>query len=581
VLAFHELRFDPAFRLSNSAWRVLTKTMVPGRAAHCQILLARLWLKAGFADRARAIGREALEHAGDDPSPSLRFHANLVEGEIHELQGRWQQALECYEAARHEVEDLRGRVDTEDLRISLLKDKLAVYEGLVALCLDSPAAQESGSATRALLLIQQAKSRSLADRLGTFREHAEQTSEDPAIQELRRDLNWVYRQVDLSLVLDRVFGSSRVQALREKAREMEAKLAEKSSQAVSSIVPPSDNVHALQQALHDGELLLEYYESRGILYVVLLSSHGVEAVRLGSFAPVRHALKLLQFQLGRFGWGKDRTTVPHTSLEAAADHFRELYRLLLGPVEAQIAPYRHLIVSPHRELHGLPFAALNNGDQALADRFGISATPSASVFALCRARNKAPADRPALVMAVSDVSAPRMEDEAQAVARILPGSVLFAGEQATLEAFHREAPKARMVHLAVHGIFRRDNPMFSALQFADGRLSLLDLNRLNLNVDLLTLSACNTGTSVAVGGDELLGLMRGFLLAGARSLLVTLWEIDDSSTQDFMIAFYREIACGAACSSALQSAAREVRGKYPHPYYWAPFLLVGDPDGPL
>jgi CHAT domain-containing protein len=132
--------------------------------------------------------------------------------------------------------------------------------------------------------------------------------------------------------------------------------------------------------------------------------------------------------------------------------------------------------------------------------------------------------------------------------------------------------------LAAHGIFRRDNPMFSALQLADGRINLLDLSKIRLDADLLTLSACNTGSSVAIGGDELVGLMRGFLQAGARSLLVTLWEIDDSSTHEFMRAFYGFLAVGEPLARAVQKAMLAVRERFPHPYFWAPFLLVGDPD---
>ena len=180
-------------------------------------------------------------------------------------------------------------------------------------------------------------------------------------------------------------------------------------------------------------------------------------------------------------------------------------------------------------------------------------------------------------MAVPDAFTPRIEEEARLVAQMLPGAKLLLGEAASLEAFRQQAPDARIFHLAAHGIFRRDNPMFSALQLADSRLSMIDLTRLNLNVELLTLSACSSGRAVAVGGDELLGLMRGFLQAGVRSLLVTLWDIDDACTKEFMCSFYREVGSGASLANAVQGAMREVRERYPHPYFWAPFLLIGEP----
>ena len=581
VLAFHESRFDQARRLSASAWRTLTRTMVPGRAAHCQILLARLWLRAGAADRARAISQEAVDHLGDDFSPSLRFHANLVQGEIHEMQGRWEEALESYEAARREVEDLRGRVDAEDLRISILQDKLAVYEGLVALCLDSPAAARSGGAGRALLLIQEAKSRSLADRLAAPSEISDGAGDDETSFDcLRRDLNLVYRQMDVAVLANEPPSLNRTAALRERARELEARLIDWKNRRPSADsgwpqARPND-IPDLQQALGEGEILLEYYEARGVLYLLLLSRDNLEVARLGSSAPVHRALKLLHFQLGKYRWGGPPASHFDAGLDAASNHFQELYTLLVAPVAERLSGYRHLIIAPHRDLHGLPFAALHDGSCALVDRFTLSVAPSAGVLARCRER-RAGGGRGSVVMAVPDTRTPRIEEEACLVARMLPEAKLLLGEAASLEAFRQHAPDARIFHLAAHGIFRRDNPLFSALQLADSRLSMIDLNRLNLNVGLLTLSACSSGVAVAVGGDELLGLMRGFLQAGVRSLLVTLWDIDDACTKEFMICFYSEVGGGASLASAVQRAMREVRERYSHPYFWAPFLLIGEP----
>lgn len=580
VLAFHESRFNQARRLSASAWRTLIRTMVTGRAAHCQILLARLWLRAGYADRARAISQEAVERAGEDLSPSLRFHANLVQGEIHEMQGRWEQAVESYETARREVEDLRGRVDTEDLRISILQDKLAVYESLVALCLDSPAGAMSGGARRALLLVQHAKSRSLADRLAAPSEVLGRTAEDEAgIDDLRRDLDLVYRQIELAPLSGQPSSPHRVTALRKEARELEARMIASRNTAgladTERIHARSIDIPELQQALREGEILLEYYEARGILYLFLLSREGLDVARLGSSIPVRRALKLLQFQLGKHLWAKPLASLYRHDPDAASHHFRELYTLLVAPVADRLSGYRHLIVAPHRELHGLPFAALHDGSCALVDRFTMSVAPSAGVLARCRERRRRP-NRNSVVMAVPDPRVPRILEEAHLVAQTIPDAKLLLDEAASLEAFDRYGPDCRILHLAAHGIFRRDNPMFSALQLADTRLSMLDLNRMRLNVELLTLSACSTGLTVAVGGDELLGLMRGFLQAGARSLLVTLWEIDDTSTKEFMRRFYREVGRGSSLAAAVQSAMREVRERYPHPYFWAPFLLVGE-----
>jgi CHAT domain-containing protein len=106
-------------------------------------------------------------------------------------------------------------------------------------------------------------------------------------------------------------------------------------------------------------------------------------------------------------------------------------------------------------------------------------------------------------------------------------------------------------------------------------MNLYDLYQLKLRADLVTLSGCATGLNVVAAGDELLGLIRGLLSAGAHSLLLTLWDVNDRSTSDFMTSFYRRLQQGVDKASALQGAMQQLRATFPHPYHWAPFTLIG------
>jgi CHAT domain-containing protein len=149
------------------------------------------------------------------------------------------------------------------------------------------------------------------------------------------------------------------------------------------------------------------------------------------------------------------------------------------------------------------------------------------------------------------------------------------GPEATAGQLQRHGAESRFVHVATHGMFRRDNPMFSSIRLGDGPLSVYDLFELRLPAELVTLSGCGTGLSVVVGGDEQLGLVRGLLYAGARAVLLTLWDVDDSSTADFMKEFYGRLQNGWSKARAVQEGMRELRHRYPHPFYWAPFALIG------
>ena len=162
-------------------------------------------------------------------------------------------------------------------------------------------------------------------------------------------------------------------------------------------------------------------------------------------------------------------------------------------------------------------------------------------------------------MGVPDASTPFIVDEVQAVASVLPDPQVFLGAEATAGQLQSHGAESRFVHIATHGMFRRDNPMFSSIRLGDGPLSVYDLYELRLSAELVTLSGCGTGLSVVVGGDEQLGLVRGLLYAGARAVLLTLWDAYDSSTADFMKAFYGHLQEGWSKARAAQEGMREIR----------------------
>jgi CHAT domain-containing protein len=182
---------------------------------------------------------------------------------------------------------------------------------------------------------------------------------------------------------------------------------------------------------------------------------------------------------------------------------------------------------------------------------------------------------PSLVLGIADGQAPLIREEAQAVASILPDSQLFLAGDATQRVLREKGWGSRFIHIGTHGRFRCDNPMFSAIRLADTYLTLYDLYQLRLPAELVTLSGCSTGLNVVAKGDELLGLVRGLLKAGAKGLLLTLWDVQDRSTSELMQAFYLRLRANSDKAAALQGAMCELRERYPHPYYWAPFVLIG------
>ncbi len=259
-----------------------------------------------------------------------------------------------------------------------------------------------------------------------------------------------------------------------------------------------------------------------------------------------------------------------------------LYKALIAPIAPVIKAFPNLKIVPHGALHYLPFHALVDEGQYLIQQHQLSYLPSAS---LLKYGTKVSRSLDEVVVIGHSFGRQLLHTvkEAESVADLW-GTQPLLEEAAQCRSFHHQAPQARLLHLACHGDFRPDNPLFSGVALEDGWLTTLDIFNLRLQASLVTLSACQTGRSVVGGGDELFGLMRAFLSAGASTLLLTLWPVADEATGQWMGSFYRALMQGqtkkAALQTAIQTFLSSPHAKYHHPYFWAPFILVGH-DGLL
>jgi len=274
----------------------------------------------------------------------------------------------------------------------------------------------------------------------------------------------------------------------------------------------------------------------------------------------------------RFGAPTMRKHLP-TLTEKIKIYLHKLHDALIRPLQQIIDP-RKLIIVPYGRLHYLPFHALYDGDKYLIEHCEISYAPSAAIFLQCLLRSEHRLNR-ALLMGVSDEQAPRIADEIEAIKSVFQNVTTHVEDAATAVALRRDAARVDVVHLACHGQFRSDNPLFSALKLADGWFTVRDAYGLKLDNALVTLSGCETGVNAVAPGDELIGLARGFFAAGARSVLLSLWMVDDEATNQMMVDFYQETKTGHSLSASLRAAQLKMLQKNPHPFFWSPFVLVG------
>jgi tetratricopeptide (TPR) repeat protein len=514
--------------------------------------------------------------------PQLRHRLNERLGRLRRLQGNEEEALVVLEEAIDEIERLRHTVTHESMRASFLLDKTGAYEELLQIHLSRWAESDPRGV---FAVAERAKSRGLVDLLTGFAKEPAQTTDEPLqerIRSLQADLNTTYNQL---LGVGEVAPRGPLPELHGRTLELERELSELRLHTMPSISDPFTTAAPpdVWEELPSEVTLLAYHIMGDEIIAFVGGRDRVRIVRdCGSAALVAQLLRQLDVQWDRMGAGQgfvDRH-VEHLA-RLAQRVLASLYSELVAPLEpllgtsstSEDGPHKITII-PHGLLHRVPFHALFDGDMYLLDRFEVSYAPSATVFSLCQKQVPRGSER-ALVLSVTDPLIPHVSDEARAVASHVPGAEVLSDGRATTDAIREKAPGCGILHLACHGMFRGDNPMFSSLKLHDSWLTAADVLGLDLRGALVTLSACESARNRVLAGDELVGLARGFLGAGAATLVASLWLVQDETTSWMMERWYTLMRDGAGRSTALREAQLALKERCPHPYYWAPFVLIG------
>src|SRR5882672_12117573 len=584
LLLFHEGRHFEARRLCVAASAFFDEAKLRSKAVIAHLLLARIALQLRDAAEAQKQAEAAVERLSAVKTPVLEYQVQFLLGQLAQESGDLAAAHNCYQLARQALESLRTRIHTEELKISFGRNRLQVYEALVDILLAGAAGEESTA--EAFACIEAAKSRSMSEMI--FRSgqslpmgEAGQSNLVRRIRDLREDLNWYYHRIELEQ-LGGENAENRIATLQEQAQAHEKELMRTLRELPAherenaTLEAPTDfSLSYVQECLPEHAAIVEYYSTGDRLIAAVVTRSKMEIVSVSVLSRIQNALQLLRFQLSKFRMGASYTQRFVEPMQRAAEsHLDVLYNELIAPIRPLLDGCTHLVIVPHGPLHFLPFHALRQSGRYLCDDFTISYAPSATIFALCQRKEANPSLRP-VVFGVADQNAPEIDAEVKAVAEILPGSELLAGEKATVAALRDRGATIGILHVATHGVYRQDNPMFSGIRLGDGYLYLYDLYQMRIPARLVTLSGCATGMNVVAEGDELLGLQRGLFCAGASTLLLSLWDVHDETTAELMSSFYSHFTASNDMAGSLRFAMQEIRAKHPHPYYWAPFFLTG------
>ncbi len=570
--------------------------------------------QTALLQEAMSLCRQAISQARQHNLQGEIYKGHYLLGGIFALQNNLLKATKHYAAAIGQIERMLDDL-VYDLSPAFLHTTWAVYEDMIALRLKRSRPEEAFST------LEQARSMALRQHLyrhSTMHRENEQAGKavSPMVlrtqyelrdwQEQHRKYSTLLAEIDPSLSpeLNRDIIVTELKRCEEKLNELlerlylyEASLPARSPASRSRKAGRREqagsriqriNIAQVRQHLSADHLLLSYYMHQGKLVIFAITAEDLLVHELpDGQAELEHLLLILHanFQaLGWFGSSGSQKTISRL--------LKKLYDLLIAPA-ASLLPSSsgYLTIVPYDSLHKLPFHALYDGSHYLIEDYQINYLPASSLLthlALRNSQQNDPAEtaaRPPLVFGYSDRGhLQSVQDEAKTIASLLGGDY-YLEEEATIARLIQQAPSSLIIHLATHGQSRLDAPNFSYVRLADGQLNAIDASSLDLqHCELVTLSGCETGLALSGGGDEQLGLARAFLAAGAASLVISLWSVEDTSTNELMQHFYQHLLQGESKVQALRSAQcnllRQADSMYAHPYFWAAFRLVGD-VGPL
>lgn len=536
-----------------------------------RLMLTARWLRGevlaamGRVDDAATLLDATIRNASRAEQHAIAQAAMNSLGLLAFEHGDLRQAEELFSSAIASVEAARAPLPGEEFRMAFLAKTLEPYKNLTRLYV------REGRIEDAFVCVERSRARALLEGIS-----ARRSTSRGGNTKLREELNWHYSR------LDRASDEEEIAKIQREIRQRERALAAAALRAESTVSRRRKgdagaviDVVKLQRRLGRDRALVEFVISDGAFSAFVVSSDRISFYPgIATEAEILSLLDGLHFQFGSLRFGGEAVRQFAPQLKSRADSYLDgLYLKLLAPFEREISG-RDLVIVPAGATNYVPFHALRDAGRYVVESCEVVCSPSAAVWLHLNSRSRRRGPSNAMLMSFADEKIPFADREVDVLSKRLPEASKFTGRRATFAAFESNAPKYDLLHLACHGQFRPDNPMFSSLHLADGWVTVRDVCSRDLRAELVTLSACETGLSRVFAGEEILGLARGFLSAGAKSLVLSLWTVNDEATTRLMIDFYSSLQRGMGAPASLRIAQCSFIDRGEHPYFWSPFFAI-------
>ena len=571
-LALADADGHTALALSREAERAFGAAGQADGRLRAGVVAAEAEMALGHAAQAETRLCALLETARKLQLLPLQVRCLTDQGLVALALGAERHAARAFAEAIDVLEEQCRAVAADELHRAFRADQLRPYQELLRLALREPAASGPAHGGNVLQQLDRFRARSLDARLS----QAVEPEHDPATEDQRARLNWLYRRQrrlqdegEASPSLDELLQRTELELLERVRRQ---RLLRGRAPAARD---DGLDLGVLRSLLGKGDALVEWGTLDDELFACVVTRTATTVQRrLASWRDVTEALRSARFQLESLRDGGAPVARHLVQLTRRAQaRLGRLHDLVWAPLEPLLEGCSRVLVVPQGPLGTLPFAALHDGQRSLGERIQFAVASSARLAQRGLLRPPVP---PRTVLAIGESSRlTHAAAEVRFVGSLFDDSRTCVDAEATLAALRQGAPQADVLHVACHAAFRADNPMFSTLQLHDGPCTAEVAETLKLRPCIVVLSGCDTGLAGHDEGDDRVGFVRAFLVAGASRVLASLWPVDDAVTTEFMGLFYSALCGGETPAAALQCAQAGLRRSHPHPFHWAAFTLHG------
>ncbi len=501
--------------------------------------------------------------------PEVSWRALKGKGKSYWMLGDNEQALKNYKEAVGIVENMRASIKLEEFRNGFIENKQDLYKELILLML------ETGEKEAAFNYSERARARSFIDLLGNHKLDFKNMSDQETyskIQNLKQQIHETKETLRDAEDEDFAKNNAKLTSLQNSLQDLLIELKEKDPQLSSFVTVDPMKIDEVYGLLDPGVALVEYLMTKKEIIAWVVHQGEIDLVRVPvEEKKINRLIKKYRISMQEL-MPMDKIT-------------RNLYDILIKPLEPFLDGVRQVGIIPNGALHYLSFASLKNEEGYFIEQHPLFYSPSASVLKYTFARRSEEKNVKVLAVGNPDLGnlnydLPLSEMEVNSIKWNFADIDVLTGGEATESWLIKNIENYGIIHIASHGEFDDINPLFSALKLkrditADGNLQVKEIFPLNIKADMVTLSACQTGLGHISGGDELIGLNRAFFYAGTHAIISSLWRIDDISTAVLIKHFYRNYKSFNK-AEALRKAQLLIKKFYPHPSYWSGLTLTGD-----